>query len=189
MKKNIYLLSYIPFISILMFGMAFSLYVYDYLRVQMSQLGLYEGLSTYITAEYLNITVFLLVLVLILMLLSLLKLFAETLLKFSFMFFARGDENGSYFIYSQIGSLFYLVGGILSIFCSASLILVAALLLVSTLCYFVYVLYKLGNSISLLCTVGIILFQIFSWLIIINVAYILLVRLFNYGLKQFLSIV
>lgn len=188
MKKNIYLLSYIPFISVLMFGMAFSLYVYEYIRAQMMQLGLYEGLSAYITPEYLNIAVFVSILILMMMLLSFLKLFAEMLLKLSFMFFVK-DDQGSYFIHSQTASLFYLAGGIASIFASSYILLVVAIFLFSTLCYFVYILYKMGDSVSILGVAGIILFQIFSWLIILCVGYISVVRLLNYGLKQFLSIV
>ena len=188
MKRNVYLLGYIPFISVLLFAMAFSLYFYHFVKEKIIYLGLYEGLSAYISATHLNVALFVCILIVVMMVLALLKLFAEFLLRLSLLFFSK-DSTGLFFIHSQTGAIFYLFGGVFSIFLSAWLAPILVLFVLSTLCFFVYILYKLGDSVSISGIIGIIFFQVFVWVAIGSSLYITVIQMINYGLKKFLDII
>ena len=107
MKRNIYLLGYIPFISVLLFAMAFSLYFYHFVKEKIIYLGLYEGLSAYISATHLNVALFVCILIVVMMVLALLKLFAEFLLRLSLLFFSK-DSTGLFYIVRLVQYFIYL---------------------------------------------------------------------------------
>ena len=176
--KNTYLTGYLPLLSIVLFSFSFSAYMEGLLIRVFKNIGLYSGMLEFLSETELKITVFAGLAILFFMVLSTLKLIAGTINEISMLFFSKDREGG---ILKDVrpGSIIYFAGSIVSVFCSFSIIAVAGILLISTVAYLVYFVYKVGPTLSFPGLVGMIFFQVFTWsLLTMGTAYVF-VKLYN----------
>jgi hypothetical protein len=187
MKKNIYFFSYFPLVGTLLFSMAFSLFSFELLTDEAKKIGLYQGLSEYVSTTNLNMALFFVLCVFLMMLFSLLKLLGDTFIKLSLLFFSR-EREGLYFHVSQSASAIFVVGGLIALICSSNIYLLIICLVLTTVSFFGFVLYKLATKLSIYGMAGVISFQIGIWSAIAIASYLLVAKVLTYAINQLVSI-
>jgi hypothetical protein len=187
MKKNVYFFSYFPLIATLLFSMAFSLYSFELLTNEAKKIGLYQGLSEYVSTTNLNMALFFVLCVALMMILSLLKLLGDTFIKLSLLFFSK-DREGLYLNISQSASVIFAVGGLVALVASSNILLLLSCLIISTIGYFGFVLYKMSSKLTMYGMAGVISFQVGIWSAIGVATYLLVIKILTYAINQLVSI-
>lgn len=176
--KNTYFTSYFPLITILLFSASLSIatvmFVIDYLQV----FGIYEGMLEFFSNNGIKLALFIVFSLLFFMVFSALKLIANTVTELSLLFFSK-DVAGENLTKIRGGSVFYLIGGALSLVAVQYPIAIIGIFVLSTLCYFVYIVYKISQSLTSFSLIGLVLFHVLFWFIFLLGTLYLCFRLYN----------
>lgn len=176
--KNTYLTGYFPLIAILLFSSSLSISTSLYALNMLSSFGMYDGMLDYFSEKGIRLALFAAFALLYFMVLSALKLIANTVTELSLLFFAN-DPEGNNLKKIRMGSMVYLGGGILSFVLLHNVIWIVIWFAVVTLAYFVFTVYRIYSTLSLMSLVGFILLELLFWFTFVIGILFIFIKLYN----------
>ena len=178
--KNPYVFGYLPFITIVLFSLSFvHLYDEQSLFELFKVIGVYSGMREFLSDLELKILLLIVFSLVYFMLFAALKLIAETIHELGMLFFSK-DLEGKTIAQARGGYVIFFVGAVISAIGFQSIQLLLMLFLANcTFIYFVYVVFKLSSSMSLLGTVGLIMFEIIVWSLFLALVIYSIIKLYN----------
>lgn len=176
--KNTYLTGYFPLIAILLFSSSLSISTSLYALKMLSSFGMYDGMLDYFSEKGIRLALFVSFALLYFMVLSALKLIANTVTELSLLFFAN-DPEGNNLKKLRMGSMIYLGGGILSFVLLQNVIWIVIWFAVVTLAYFVFTVYRIYSTLSLMSLVGFILLELLFWFTFVIGILFIFIKLYN----------
>jgi hypothetical protein len=176
--KNPYIFGYLPFVTIVLFSLTFGVYTVGVSVELFKGIGLYAGMREFLTDIQLRIFLLVIYALLFFMVFSALKLIAETIHETAMLFFSKDVEGESY-SKARGGNVIYFFGALASAGGINSIKLLAALFLLTTFIYFVYVVYKLSQFMTIVSTIGLILFEITFWIVLVSSIIYILLKLYT----------
>jgi hypothetical protein len=176
--KNTYVTGYLPFIAIVLYSMAFGIYVEMQTIYVFKKFGLYGGMLEFFSENGIKLALFFLASLFFFMLFSALKLIADTMIQLSMLFFSK-DRQGLILNETRFGSVFYVLSGMLSLLFVHSFFVITGLFLAATLMYFIYFVYKTYSTLTLTGLIGMVFFHIAFWFtFVLSIVYVC-VKLYN----------
>ncbi|MCH1625501.1 DUF5366 family protein [Ferdinandcohnia quinoae] len=176
--KNTYFTGYFPLISIMLFSISLAIYTEINALVLLKQVGIYRGMQEFFSVAGINLAIFFLFFLFYFMLFAALKLIADTLLELSLLFFSK-DRKGDSLQRIRMGSTFYLVGAVASLFSINSLYGIIGIFFLVTVIYFIYFVYKIHATLSFTGLIGIVFFHILIWCTFFTTVIYLCIKLYN----------
>ncbi len=176
--KNTYLTGYFPLIAILLFSSSLSISTSLYALNMLSSFGMYDGILDYFSEKGIRLALFAAFALLYFMVLSALKLIANTVTELSLLFFAN-DPEGNNLKTIRLGSMIYLGGGVLSFVLLQNVIWIVIWFAVVTLAYFVFIVYRIYSTLSLMSLVGFILLELLFWFTFVIGILFIFIKLYN----------
>ncbi|WP_044747379.1 DUF5366 family protein [Bacillus alveayuensis] len=181
--KNTYVTGYLPLIAIILYSMAFGIYVESEIIRLLKKFGLYSGMLEFFSGNGIRLTLFFLASLLFFMFFSAVKLIADTMIQLSMLFFSK-DRHGFVLNEIRFGSVFYVLSGMLSLLFVDYIVVVAALFLITTLIYFIYFVYKTYSTLTPAGLIGIVFFHVSFWFAFILTIVYVCIKLYNSFLKS-----
>ncbi|MEW4327553.1 DUF5366 family protein [Rossellomorea marisflavi] len=185
--KNTYLTSYLPILSILLFSLTFSVYGVGVFETLSKKIGVYAGMSEFLSEMQLKLAILVLLMMVFFMILSALKLIAETINGISMLFFSV-DSEGELYNKVRPGSMIYSIGGLVSVLSLQSFKGLIAIFVLTSAVYFFYFVNKISSSLTKVGLLGVVTMQLFSWAALILTIFFVLIKLYN-GLMASLPII
>ena len=185
--KNTYLTSYLPILSILLFSLTFSVYGVGVFETLSKKIGVYAGMSEFLSEMQLKLAILILLMMVFFMILSALKLIAETINGISMLFFSI-DSEGELYNKVRPGSMIYFIGGLVSVLSLQSFKGLIAIFVLTSAVYFFYFVNKISSSLTKVGLLGVVTMQLFSWAALILTIFFVLIKLYN-GLMASLPII
>ncbi|WP_370294835.1 DUF5366 family protein [Rossellomorea marisflavi] len=185
--KNTYLTSYLPILSILMFSLTFSVYGVGVFETLSKKIGVYAGMSEFLSEMQLKLAILVLLMMIFFMILSALKLIAETINGISMLFFSI-DSEGELYNKVRPGSMIYFIGGLVSVLSLQSFKGLIGIFVLTSVVYFFYFVNKISSSLTKAGILGVVSMQLFSWAALILTIFFVLIKLYN-GLMASLPII
>ena len=176
--KNPYIFGYLPFVTIVLFSLTFGVYTVGLSVELFKGIGLYAGMREFLTDIQLRIFLLVIYALLFFMVFSALKLIAETIHETAMLFFSKDVEGKSY-SEARGGNVIYFFGALASAAGINSISLLAAIFLLTTFIYFVYVVFKLSKFMTMVSTIGLLVFEIMVWTILLSTIIYILLKLYN----------
>jgi len=176
--KNPYIFGYLPFVTIVLFSLTFGVYTVGVSVELFKGIGLYAGMREFLTDIQLRIFLLVIYALLFFMVFSALKLIAETIHETAMLFFSKDVEGKSY-SEARGGNVIYFFGALASAGGINSINLLTAIFLLTTFIYFVYVVFKLSKFMTIVSTIGLLVFEIMVWTILVSTIIYILLKLYN----------
>ncbi len=176
--KNPYIFGYLPFVTIVLFSLTFGVYTVGVSVELFKGIGLYAGMREFLTDIQLRIFLLVIYALLFFMVFSALKLIAETIHETAMLFFSKDVEGKSY-SEARGGNVIYFFGALASAGGINSINLLMAIFLLTTFIYFVYVVFKLSKFMTIISTIGLLVFEIMIWTILVSTIIYILLKLYN----------
>lgn len=176
--KNTYLTGYFPLISILLFSSAFSIFTVGITTDFLTQAGILKGMLEFFSEQGIRLALFAAFALVYFMILSALKLIADTVLELA-SFFAK-DPEGENLKKIRIASVVYLFASLLAfLLTQRNFILLVGLFVLASLVYFIWVVVRIYQSLSMLNLIGFMMFNLLFWAtFLIGILY-LFIKLYN----------
>ncbi|WP_077619208.1 DUF5366 family protein [Bacillus sinesaloumensis] len=176
--KNTYFTSYFPLISIILFSVSYGIWTELKTVEVLKQVGVYKGMQEFFSPTWIQFSIFIVCFLIYFMVFAALKLIANTLLELSLLFFTK-DSNGESLSKIRMGSFFYLGGGTLSLAFVHSFYGLLIILILATLGYFIFFVYKVQNTSTFGGVIGLVFFLTLSWFtFFISITFVCM-RLYN----------
>ncbi|ARK29100.1 DUF5366 family protein [Halalkalibacter krulwichiae] len=176
--SNRYITSHFPLISILLYSLAFAIFSQGFILTQLVDLGIYNGMLEFISESGIKITILFLMQLFFFMVFSALKLIADTMIELSMLFFSK-DEEGNELNKVRAGSWIFLASSIIALFLAQYLLVLVVVFVIATLAYFIFLVYKISDTLTLAGLIGFIFFQIIFWSVFILAIVLAMVKLYN----------
>lgn len=176
--KNPNLFGYLPFVTICLFSLTFGVYTVGLSVDFFKEIGLYAGMREFFSDLQLRIFLLVMYALLFFMIFSALKLIAETIHETAMLLFSK-DEEGKSFSEARGGNVIYFFGSLASAGGIHSIYILAALFLLTTFVYFVYIVYKMSRFMTMTNTIGLIVFEIIVWSVLISSLIYIVLKLYN----------
>lgn len=176
--KNTYFTSYFPLISILLFSSSCSLAATVYVTGLLQSFGIYSGMQEFLSTNEIRIGLFIVFALIFFMLLSAMKLIADTVTELGLLFFSK-DPGGENLKKIRIGSVFYLGSSLVSLVFVQQPLFILAVLLIATLSYFIFIVYKIQPTLSFVSLIGFILFELLFWFAFVMGLFYVIIKLYN----------
>ncbi|WP_391116617.1 DUF5366 family protein [Psychrobacillus sp. L3] len=176
--KNPYVFGFLPLITILLFSLSVSIFTMNKVLDLFKVIGVYSGMREFLSDLELKIFLLIIFTLIYFMLFSALKLIAETIHELGMLFFSK-DLEGKTISQARGGYVIFFVGAVISAIGFQSLPILLLVFLSTAFIYFVYVVYKLSSSMSLLGTVGLIMFEILVWSLFLALVIYVIIKLYN----------
>lgn len=176
--RNPYVFGYLPFVTILLFSLTFGVYTVGQSIILFREIGLYTGMREFLTDIQLRVFLLVISTLFYFMIVSALKVIAETIHETAMLFFSKDVEGNSY-SKARGGNVIYFFGALATVGGIHSIKLLAAIFLVTTIVYFIYVVYKLSQFMTIMSMIGLIFFEIIMWAMFISVVIYILLKLYN----------
>ncbi|MEK5068850.1 YufK family protein [Sporosarcina sp. FSL K6-1508] len=176
--KNPYIYGYLPFVTIVLFSLTFGVYTVSMSVELFKGIGLYAGMREFLTDIQLRVFLLVIYALLFFMVFSALKLIAETIHETAMLFFSK-DEEGKSYSEARGGNVIYFFGALASAGGISSVKLLAAIFLLTTFIYFVYVVFKLSKFMTIVSTIGLLVFEITVWAVLVSTIIYILLKLYN----------
>ncbi|GLC90507.1 YufK family protein [Lysinibacillus piscis] len=176
--KNPYLYGYLPLITILLFSLTFGMYAVSESLQLFQVIGVYSGLREFVSDLELRILLLIVFVTLFFMLFSALKLVGETIHELGMLLFSK-DLDGTTVHQARSGYLILLVGAICSAFVIQSFVMLIGVFALTICIYFVYVVYKMSHYLSIGGTVGLLIFELCLWMVLIFLLAYVILKLYN----------
>ena len=176
--KNPYIFGYLPFFTIVLFSLTFGVYTVGVSVELFKGIGLYAGMKEFLTDIQLRIFLLVIYSLLFFMVFSALKLIAETIHETAMLFFSK-DVLGESYSEARGGNVIYFFGALLSVLGINSVVILGTVFLLTTFIYYVYVVYKLSRFMTIVSTIGLIIFEITFWCVLISTIIYILLKLYT----------
>ncbi|KOO47729.1 DUF5366 family protein [Viridibacillus sp. FSL E2-0187] len=176
--KNPYVYGYLPLITIILFSLTFGLYTVTESIEVFKSIGVYTGMREFLSEIQLRVFLLIVFALCFFMLFSALKLIGETIHELAMLFFSK-DIDGKTVAEARGGNVIFFFGALASAFGIQSFILLMVIFLLTVLTYFIYVIYKISNHMTLGATIGVLIFDILLWSILITLIVYVIFKLYN----------
>ncbi len=176
--KNPYVFGFLPLFTIILFSFSFSTFSMFQLVSLFKVIGVYEGMREFLSDIEIKIFVLIILSLVYFMVFSALKLIAETIHELGMLFFSK-DLEGKTLAQARGGYVIFFVGGVLSVLGLQSIYFLLIVFLVTSFVYFIYVVYKLSPSMSMIGTFGLIIFEIMIWSLFLALIVYAAIKLYN----------
>ncbi|GGA42173.1 DUF5366 family protein [Psychrobacillus lasiicapitis] len=176
--KNPYVFGFLPLITILLFSLTFSVFTMNKAIALFKVIGVYSGMREFLSDLELKLFLLIILVLIYFMLFSALKLIAETIHEIGMLFFSK-DLEGKTISQARGGYVIFFVGAIISAVGLQSIQVLLLIFLATSFIYFIYVVFKLSNSMSLLGTIGLIMFEIIMWSLFLALVIYAMIKLYN----------
>jgi hypothetical protein len=176
--KNPYIFGYLPFVTIVLFSLTFGVFSVGASIDLFKEIGLYAGLIEFLSDVQLRFFLLVVYALLFFMFFSALKLIAETIHEIAMLFFSK-DSNGESYSSAKGGNVIYFFGALLSIIGLQSIQIISVIFFLTTFIYFIYAVYKLSRFMTLPNTLGLVIFEIIVWGVLVSVVLYIILKLYN----------
>ncbi|WP_325166688.1 DUF5366 family protein [Viridibacillus soli] len=178
MMKNPYVYGYLPFITIILFSLTFGLYTVTESIEIFKSIGVYTGMREFLSEIQLRVFLLIVFALCYFMLFSALKLIGETIHELAMLFFSR-DIDGKTVAEARGGNVVFFFGALASAFGIQMFMVLMIIFIVSVIVYFVFVIYKISNHMTLGATIGVLVFEIALWSVFITLIVYVVFKLYN----------
>lgn len=176
--KNPYVFGFLPLITILLFSLSFSIFTMNKAIDLFKVIGVYSGMREFLSDLELKLFLVIILALIYFMLFSALKLIAETIHEIGMLFFSK-DLEGKTISQARGGYVIFFIGSFISAIGFQSLQILLIIFLATAFVYFVYVIFKLSSSMSMLGTVGLIMFEFMVWSLFLTLVIYVTIKLYN----------
>lgn len=176
--RNPYVFGFLPLITILLFSLSFSVFTMNKAIELFKVIGVYNGMREFLSDLELKLFLLIVLVLIYFMLFSALKLIAETIHELGMLFFSK-DLEGKTISQARGGYVIFFVGAVISAVGFQTIQLLLIIFLATAFVYFIYVVFKLSSSMSLLGTVGLIMFEIIVWSLFLALVIYATIKLYN----------
>lgn len=176
--KNPYVFGFLPLITIILFSLSFSTYTMFKAIDLFKVIGVYSGMKEFLSDFEIRLFVLIIFALIYFMLFSALKLIAETIHELGMLFFSK-DFEGKTMAQARGGYVIFLAGAIISAVGFQSIKILLLIFLATAFIYFIYVVFKLSNSMSMIGTLGLIMFEIIVWSLFLALVIYVVIKLYN----------
>lgn len=176
--KNPYLYGYLPLITIILFSFSFSMFAISESLQLLHAIGVYNGMREFLSDLELRFVLLIVFALLFFMLFSALKLIGETIHELGMLFFSK-DKEGQTIHVARGGYVIFFFGAFASIIGFQSLPILVIVFLITVFCYFIYNVYKMSQYMSIAGVIGLIIFEIITWSILLALIVYAIVKLYN----------
>lgn len=176
--KNPYLYGYLPLITILLFSLTFGMYAVGGALQLFQSIGVYSGMREFLSDFELRIFLLIVFALLFFMVFSALKLIGETIHELGMLFFSK-DIEGETMSQARGGYIVLFVGATISAFAIQSLYFLVGIFVFTVIMYFIFVIYKMSDFLSIGGTVGLIVFELLSWMLLLSLIIYVVLKLYN----------
>ncbi|MBK3496189.1 DUF5366 family protein [Viridibacillus sp. YIM B01967] len=176
--KNPYVYGYLPFITIILFSLTFGLYTVTESIEIFKSIGVYTGMREFLSEIQLRVFLLIVFALCYFMLFSALKLIGETIHELAMLFFSR-DIDGKTVAEARGGNVVFFFGALASAFGIQMFMVLMIIFIVSVIVYFVFVIYKISNHMTLGATIGVLVFEIALWSVFITLIVYVVFKLYN----------
>lgn len=176
--KNPYLFGYLPFLTVVVYAIAFGVYSVGISIDFFHAIGLYDGMREFLSDMQLRMFLLVIYALFFFMFFSALKLIGETIHNSAMLFFSKDLEGKSY-VEARAGSVIYLVGAVVTAVGIHSIKTMGILFLITTIIYFIYMVFKLSKFMSPINMIGLISFEVMIWGVLISGVIYILLKLYN----------
>lgn len=176
--KNPYLYGYLPLITILLFSLTFGMYAVGVALQLFQSIGVYAGLREFLSDFELRIVLLIIFALLFFMVFSALKLIGETIHELGMLFFSK-DNEGETMTQARGGYIVLFIGATISAFAIQSMYFLVGIFAVTIIMYFIFVIYKMSDFLSVGGIVGLIIFELLSWMLLLSLIIYAVLKLYN----------
>lgn len=176
--RNPYIFGYLPFVTIVLFSLTFGVYTVGQSMELFKEIGVYSGMREFLSDFQLRVFLLVISTLLYFMILAALKLIAGTIHETAMLFFSKDVEGESY-SQARGGNVIYFFGALVSAGGIGSIKILLAIFLVTTLIYFIYVVFKLSKFMTMVNTIGLIAYEVIVWGILLSSVIYILLKLYN----------
>lgn len=176
--KNPYLYGYLPLITILLFSLTFGMYAVGVSLQVFQSIGVYSGMREFLSDFELRIFLLIIFALMFFMVFSALKLIGETIHELGMLFFSK-DNEGETMSQARGGYIVLFIGATISAFAIQSLYFLVGIFVITIIMYFIFVIYKMSDFLSVGGTVGLIIFELLSWVLLFSLILYVVLKLYN----------
>lgn len=176
--KNPYLVGYLPFITVILFSFTFGIFTVSESMDLLKAIGVYNGLLEFLTEVELKFLLLVMFALLFFMLFSAFKLIGETIHELGMLFFSR-DQDGKLIHAAREGYFIFFIGALASLFGVQSLTILVGILAITILVYFIFTVYKLSLFMSIGGVIGLIVFEIVVWTVLVLAIFYVVLKLYS----------
>lgn len=176
--KNPYVFGFLPLITIVLFSLTFSTFTMNKAIELFKVIGVYSGMREFLSDLELKLFLLILFALVYFMLFSAMKLIAETIHELGMLFFSK-DYEGKTMAQARGGYVIFFVGAVISAVGFQSIQILLLIFLATAFIYFIYVVYKLSSSMSVVGTIGLIMFEIIVWSLFLALMVYVIIKLYN----------
>lgn len=176
--KNPYIYGYLPLITILLFSLTFGMYAVSESLQVFQAIGVYSGMREFLSDFELRAFLLIVFAVIFFMLFSALKLVGETIHELGMLFFSK-DHDGTTVNQARGGYIILLVGAICSAFAIQFIYVLVGIFVLTVFIYFIYLIYKMSHFMSMGGTIGLLVFELFMWTILLSLLVYVVLKLYN----------
>lgn len=176
--KNPYIFSYLPFITVVFYSFIFGVFSVGISIEFFHTIGLYDGMREFLSDVQLRMFLLVIYALFFFMFFSALKLIGETIHNSAMLFFSK-DIEGKAYIEARAGSVIYFIGALVTAAGIHSIKIMGLLFLMTTVVYFIYTVFKLSKFMSLTSMIGLIVFEVMTWGVLLSGVIYILLKLYN----------
>ncbi|MDM5230048.1 DUF5366 family protein [Lysinibacillus pakistanensis] len=176
--RNPYIYGYLPLITILLFSLTFGMYAVGESLQIFQSIGVYSGMREFLSDFELRVFLLIVFAVIFFMVFSALKLVGETIHELGMLFFSK-DQDGATVSQARGGYIILLVGAICSAFAIQFIYVLVGIFVLTIFIYFIYLIYKMSHFMPMSGTIGLLVFELFMWTILLSLLVYVILKLYN----------
>lgn len=176
--RNPYIYGYLPLITILLFSLTFGMYAVGESLQIFQSIGVYSGMREFLSDFELRVFLLIVFAVIFFMVFSALKLVGETIHELGMLFFSK-DQDGATVSQARGGYIILFVGAICSAFAIQFIYVLVGIFVLTIFIYFIYLIYKMSHFMSMSGTIGLLVFELFMWTILLSLLVYVILKLYN----------
>ncbi|AVK85792.1 hypothetical protein C3943_21010 [Lysinibacillus sp. B2A1] len=176
--RNPYIYGYLPLITILLFSLTFGMYAVGESLQIFQSIGVYSGMREFLSDFELRVFLLIVFAMIFFMVFSALKLVGETIHELGMLFFSK-DQDGATVSQARGGFIILFVGAICSAFAIQFIYVLVGIFVLTIFIYFIYLIYKMSHFMSMGGTIGLLVFELFMWTILLSLLVYVILKLYN----------
>ncbi|EON74363.1 DUF5366 family protein [Lysinibacillus sphaericus] len=176
--RNPYIYGYLPLITILLFSLTFGMYAVGESLHLFRSIGVYSGMREFLSDFELRVLLLIVFAMIFFMMFSALKLIGETIHELGMLFFSK-DSEGTTVSQARGGYVILFVGAMCSAFAIQSIYALAGIFIITVFIYFIYLIYKMSHFISMGGTIGLLVFELLMWTLLMSLVVYVILKLYN----------
>ncbi|KOY82073.1 DUF5366 family protein [Lysinibacillus macroides] len=176
--RNPYIYGYLPLITILLFSLTFGMYAVGQSLQIFQAIGVYSGMREFLSDFELRVFLLIVFAIVFFMVFSALKLVGETIHELGMLFFSK-DNDGATVNQARGGFIILFIGAMCSAFAIQFIYVLIGIFVLTIFAYFIYLIYKMSHFMSMGSTIGLLVFELFMWTILLTLVVYVILKLYN----------